>query len=191
MVTPRFLFPAFLAVATALHAGEPPLTNNDIVKMAAAGLSAETIVAKIQASRVDFRTDTDSLVALASARVPDAVIKAMIQRQAKPAAAKPNPASARKRFAVNIQKEGGGRCTQAELTLTTTQLHLAGCREEVLANWSGIENVCYVFGFRGTLVMHLPGGEHRITTTTPAEMKAIRDAIRSRSPKTVEVTGCK
>ncbi len=187
-----------LLLAPALDAKEAPLVNDDIVKMTAAGLSAETIVAKIQTSRVDFRTDTDALVALASARVPDVVIRAMIERQAKPspkiqraASQQPPDPLRRKRFDISIERKRGGRCTIAELELTTDGLRTKGCHEELLSAWNGIESVCYAFGFRGTLVLRVAGQERRITTTTPAEMKAVRDSIRSRSPKTVEVSGCK
>ena len=45
--------------------------NADIVKLVKAGLSAETIEAKIAASDADFDTSTEALVALADAGVPD------------------------------------------------------------------------------------------------------------------------
>lgn len=66
-----FLIPLLLAT----------LGNADVVKLVQAGLSAETIEAKIASSSDhDFDTSTDALVALAQQGVPDRVIRAMIQR---------------------------------------------------------------------------------------------------------------
>src|SRR5688572_26741541 len=56
------------------------LGNSDIVKLVKAGLSAETIEAKIVSSDTDFDTSTDALVALAGEGVPDRVIRVMIEQ---------------------------------------------------------------------------------------------------------------
>ena len=49
-------------------------------KLVKAGISADVIVAKIQASETAFATDADSLVALANEKVPNSVIEAMMAR---------------------------------------------------------------------------------------------------------------
>lgn len=70
-----------LAAALPLAAAEPPLTNQDIVEMTKAGLSADTIVAKIRHSEVAFHTDSQMLIELVGDGVADAVIRAMIEQQ--------------------------------------------------------------------------------------------------------------
>jgi hypothetical protein len=57
------------------------LTNESIIKMVNAGLKAEMITRKIEASRVDFGLSTDGLIALKKANVPDEVITAMQEKQ--------------------------------------------------------------------------------------------------------------
>ncbi|MBV8518959.1 MAG: hypothetical protein JO197_16310 [Acidobacteria bacterium] len=77
----RLLVLVVLAAALPLAAAEPPLTNQDIVEMTKAGLSAETIVAKIRHSEVAFHTDSQMLIELVGDGVADAVIRAMIEQQ--------------------------------------------------------------------------------------------------------------
>jgi hypothetical protein len=55
------------------------LTNKDIFEMVSAGLTADVIVAKIDASPCEFDTSTESLKALKAANVPDSVILAMVK----------------------------------------------------------------------------------------------------------------
>jgi hypothetical protein len=69
-----------IAGAATLGAGEPPLGNEDVVKLVRAGLSEDVILAKIDASETAFDTSTAGLVALADAKVPEAVIKRMLAR---------------------------------------------------------------------------------------------------------------
>ena len=76
----RIAFVLLLAFASIVSAAEPPLTNDDVVKLSRAGLSAETIVTKIRAADTAFATDTEALVALANAGVADVVIRAMIDK---------------------------------------------------------------------------------------------------------------
>lgn len=70
---------------------EAPLTNEDVVKLATLGLGDDIVVAKIkQVSRIDFKLDTESLVALKQQGVSAAIIAAMLDRDtAKPVAAAP------------------------------------------------------------------------------------------------------
>ena len=77
-----------LLLTVPLAAGEV-LTNADVVKLVKAGLSAETVEAKIASSGGQFDVSTDALVALARDGVPDRVIRAMVT--ASPAAAVVRP----------------------------------------------------------------------------------------------------
>jgi hypothetical protein len=70
--------PCVLTCIFALSA-ETPLTNDDIVKLHQSGFSAEVIEQKIAVSATAFRTDTDALIALKSAGVPDQVIASMLR----------------------------------------------------------------------------------------------------------------
>ncbi len=80
----RFNAPATLmakampAPAQAVSAA-PALTNSNILELKKAGLSDDLIVAKIRASRGDYRLDTDDLIALKKAGLPDAAIRAMLE----------------------------------------------------------------------------------------------------------------
>lgn len=53
------------------------LTNDDVVRMAEAGLPAAVIVAKIQSSSTDFDTSVDALLALSAAEVAPEILEAM------------------------------------------------------------------------------------------------------------------
>jgi hypothetical protein len=60
---------------------EPPLTNEDVVKLVQAGLASDLVVTKInQSSSVAFDLSTNGLVALANLKIPHDVIAAMMQR---------------------------------------------------------------------------------------------------------------
>lgn len=64
-----------------------PLTNDQIVTMVKAGLSADLVIAKVrQAPKVDFKLEVEDLVALKQQKVPEDVIKAMLDRTSAPAA---------------------------------------------------------------------------------------------------------
>jgi hypothetical protein len=67
--------------ARGVPADQPPLTNADIVKLAAVGLSEALIIEKIDTTAPDFQLDTDSLVGLKEKGVSDAIIAAMMRRQ--------------------------------------------------------------------------------------------------------------
>lgn len=64
-------------------AGEPALTNDDVVKLCKLELGDEVVMAKInQAAQVAFQLDTDSLINLKAQGVSGAVIEAMLNRTA-------------------------------------------------------------------------------------------------------------
>lgn len=163
------------------------LGNADIVKLVKAGLSAETIEAKIAASETKFDTSTDALVALAESGVPDRVIRAMIG--AKPAApvaaapvaspAPPKPAAPQlpsRRYDVTLHAENGGKC-EGELRVDGKGIKATRCKAlDFEIPWSKVESACYTYGFRGTVTVN----GRQISTTTPAEAKRIVDQLATR-----------
>jgi hypothetical protein len=68
-------------VARAGSQKQAPLTNDDVVKMVKAQLAEDLVINKIKTSEVDFDLETNSLVALKKAGVPDKVMAAMMERQ--------------------------------------------------------------------------------------------------------------
>lgn len=54
-----------------------PLSNDDVVRMVKAGLSAEIVIAKIRSSATNFDTSPEALQVLKSASMPDAIILVM------------------------------------------------------------------------------------------------------------------
>jgi hypothetical protein len=67
-----------VAVPTKALAGTA-LTNADVLKLKAAGLTEQLITDKIKASPASFNLDTNDIVELKQAGLPDAIIGAMIQ----------------------------------------------------------------------------------------------------------------
>ncbi|MFN2453486.1 MAG: hypothetical protein ABR577_04635 [Pyrinomonadaceae bacterium] len=55
------------------------LTNENIVTMAKAGLNSTIIVSKIHSSKTQFNLSTDELLRLKRERVPDDIVKAMLE----------------------------------------------------------------------------------------------------------------
>jgi hypothetical protein len=73
------------SAAPSRKSGEPTLTNDEVVKLVAAELGDEIVVAKIKnAAIVKLDLTTDALLALKADKVSNAVIKAMIERAAEP-----------------------------------------------------------------------------------------------------------
>ncbi len=69
----------------------PTLRNQDIVDMHQAGISREVITKKIQYSETSFSLSTDDMVALKTAKVPDALVKVMmVPKRAQQQSANPN-----------------------------------------------------------------------------------------------------
>jgi hypothetical protein len=63
--------------------GEGALTNQDVVKMVAAGLGDSLVLAKIRAAAaVDFALEVDDLVKLRKAGVNETIVQAMLERKA-------------------------------------------------------------------------------------------------------------
>jgi hypothetical protein len=79
-LTLTVLFAAFLAGVPA--EAQQGLTNTDIVKMQSAGLSEGIILSSVNTQPAAYDTSTDGLLALKKAGVSDAVVAAMISRNA-------------------------------------------------------------------------------------------------------------
>jgi hypothetical protein len=71
---------AFIAVSPAQ--AQQGLTNTDIIKMQSAGLSENIILSSVNTQPAAYDTSTDGLLALKKAGVSDAVVAAMISRNA-------------------------------------------------------------------------------------------------------------
>lgn len=164
------------------------LGNADVVKLVKAGLSAETIEARIASSETAFDTSTDALVALAGEGVPDRVIRAMIAQHAPavppvPPVPPAPPRIASRRYDVTLLADGGGKC-DAEVRIDGKGIRASRCRTlDFDLAWRDVESVCYTYGFRGELLIRTHDRERRLSTTTPAEAKRLVEHIRGAAPK--------
>jgi hypothetical protein len=86
---------------TALPLTSAAMNNKDVLKMQKAGLSEETILAAMQKEKPEYDTDTDALIELKSAGVPEKVIQRMLQLKSGGAAEAPE------REAANPAASGG------------------------------------------------------------------------------------
>lgn len=87
MKRPRILAALLLllagtSVSAVPPAGDPPLTNEDVVRMAASGRSEPEILRVIAASAVDFDLERDMLEELRRAGLSETILAAMRERQA-------------------------------------------------------------------------------------------------------------
>lgn len=87
--------PSFLAVLLLVGApglgDEPPLTNEDIVRLTRSGLPASVILLKIETTATAFDASVDALVRLAKARVAPEVVRVMTRVAAGLPAEPPEP----------------------------------------------------------------------------------------------------
>jgi hypothetical protein len=67
-----------LAVASA----QEPLTNDSVIKMVKAGLSADVIVSMVKTQPAKYTLTADQLIGLKTAGVPDNVVAAMVEKSA-------------------------------------------------------------------------------------------------------------
>jgi hypothetical protein len=81
---------AFIAVVPVQ--AQQGLTNTDIIKMQSAGLSESVILSSVNTQSAAYDTSTDRLLALKQAGVSDAVVAAMISRNAAMKSGVSNPA---------------------------------------------------------------------------------------------------
>jgi hypothetical protein len=77
--SPCGLFLLLLALACSAQQLSKRLTNQDVIELVAAGLADDVIIDKIHATQgTDFDTSVSALKTLKVAKVPDAVIRVMI-----------------------------------------------------------------------------------------------------------------
>ena len=137
---------------------EEPLTNGDVIKLVKAGLTTETVIAKIEHSAARFDTSTDALIDLKEHGVPEPVIRLMVVRSAearsaeepsvapapapvpaavaKPATAAsptpspaPTPAFKTRRFdEITVHSSKYAGCPNAELTVNASGIETTRCR---------------------------------------------------------------
>jgi len=74
---PRLLILFALCSAT-LFAQKKPLSNQDVIDMAKAGLSEKTVVKAIKSSETQFDTSSDTLIYLRKLGISDAILSAML-----------------------------------------------------------------------------------------------------------------
>jgi len=89
----KWFLPAFLLLCCLAAAAQQTMTNDDVIKMAKAGLSDTLIIAKINASPGSYDTSVNGMSTLKASGVSDAVVVAVIDR-AQAQAARPAYASA-------------------------------------------------------------------------------------------------
>jgi hypothetical protein len=63
-----------------IASAQEPLTNDSVIKMVKAGLSADVIVSMVKTQPAKYTLTADALIGLKSAGVPDKVVAAMIER---------------------------------------------------------------------------------------------------------------
>jgi hypothetical protein len=83
-----------LAIAVDVAFGAP-LTEQQLLKMKAAGISQDVIIQQIQNNGIGFAADPDAIIALKKAGLSDAVLSALSKLPTGPAAASPTQSAAR------------------------------------------------------------------------------------------------
>jgi hypothetical protein len=73
---------AVVLIASAAIAQKKPMTNADVVKLTAAGMSEDVIIKSINTNEANFDTSTDGMIALKKANVSQKVIDAMLSKGA-------------------------------------------------------------------------------------------------------------
>jgi hypothetical protein len=167
IVTAFLMFPLLFQVSVTPAALPPEvLTNDHIMRMVDAGLSADVIEATIKRSVCNFHTDTDALITLAAHKVPDSVIRAMMAcasaaaappPSTKPAPSKPAPTKAvlalvelptrlPATFPAILYKLAPGRTCEGTLTLTEGGFEYRAveeCTDPIVVPWSAVTRYCY------------------------------------------------
>ena len=170
-----------MLLATTVLAGDTPLTNNDVIKMIQAGLSAEIVIAKIDVSGTAFDTSTNALVTLAEAKVPEAVIRSMMAKtpanhaSATPAAATPpaaTPATAHDStvpettevLAKDLYRTRGLCTVRGDLAVSKEGLRYTStvatkvCEDYLSSSsfgvrWDELKSICFEYAVSGTITI--------------------------------------
>ncbi len=192
------LVPAVLVLGGAVAGPEPPLTNEDLIAMARAGLSSAVIIERIKGSTTDFRLDAASLGDLVAGGVPDPVIRVMFARQSADSGASGpawGEADARRAWADVMRVSGKGRAS-GDVQLLERGLRFVvtgetGCTDAGMAfavAWDEVEAVCFTYAVTegrpiGTVVVRTkPGSSYRIRGSRAA-VQEIEGEIGSGRPR--------
>jgi hypothetical protein len=154
----RMLCFLMLAVLSVPLLAEEALTNQDVVKMVAAGLGEEIVIAKVkEAPRVDFQLAVDDLVSLHKAGVSERIVHAMLDRN------RPAPKDPEARMAEHLGME------LVEVSLR------AGDRTFPLVISRGDMSSAGFMGY-GSLFMNYPGLHARVRTSDPHPALLVKSA---------------
>jgi TonB family protein len=161
--------------ATSGAAGDSILRNEDIVKLAKAGIDDATILAKVAASKCQFDTSTDALIQLKQSGVSAAVLKAMVAAPTSAPsaptggpAAGPSPAAQQSATQQQLEK------TVANLTTTIGDL---GVQSDRIANNSKELTTLRQLGERNYFEFKLA------KTKTPEKVGDVQIKLTSVDPK--------
>ena len=111
---------------TSAPAQDEVMTNDEVITLTKAGLSAGIIIGKIRSGKTNFDLSTDSLIKLKQAGVSDDIVGAMLEaKSGKPIAgstataggADPNDPATRHNYGIYLYEEkGGGERRMTQLT---------------------------------------------------------------------------
>ena len=104
-----------LLFSLSVFAQNEVLTNSSIIEMVRDGFSNETIIGKIRNTRSNFKTTTSDLGVLKRAKVPEAVIKAMLNPRGASAMATTTTTNS---GSSNVQSSGGGSSVSTTTNIT-------------------------------------------------------------------------
>ena len=83
----------WMAICPVLMVAQQDMSNDSVIKMTKAGLSAEIVAAAVKSQPGHYDVSPDGLIALKKAGVGDAVISAILAHNAAPAGGAANPAA--------------------------------------------------------------------------------------------------
>jgi hypothetical protein len=145
------LFAALLAALLAVTARAAPMTNADVIKMTAAGLDESIIVNSIEhAAEANFDVSPDGLIALSGAKVPKAVVAAIIKRDSAGAPAAAAPAAAAAADDPNALKPNQIRVIDGGQTQTMRYIKYT-VSNRVRGPWGGAASYAEINGAKAAL----------------------------------------
>lgn len=135
-----------LLIATSALAGET-FSNQDLITLTKAGLSADVIISKITTSTTHFDTSVDALIALKAAKVDDRVIAAIITPRKNATAGLPAV-----RFGSVLIDLPGMRAKEGTLTIGPSGItYDAQFFGTLQMKWDDVTSICYEEAYYGAL----------------------------------------
>ena len=148
-----------LACAAQAFGQQETLSNADVGDMASAGLSADVITMKIQASKNQFDVSPRALIELKKTGVPDAVITLMLAKQQAelPAVQLPPPAAAPKPEQGVSEKKAIAAATTVALSKSSLQPSLQALEKELLkrTDWRALDLTIVRYGREADLMVEV------------------------------------